>query len=256
MKFDIIIQAGQSNASGFGLGPVTKEYTPAEKVWQLDAPKIATPLPDRMDIVYLDEPFVLKVAEEVESENGKVGNFALTFAEEYIKAGLLEEDRAILIVRAAVGGTGFCRNEWGLTSILYTKLTELVDSALSLNEDSRVVALLWHQGECDSVEKNPPETFASQLTEQMLDTRARYGNMPIIAADFVNEWKSKNIELCEPIVSTIKKALADIGNSGFVETADLPSNNQKVGNGDDIHFCRESQHILGRRYFDAFVKLK
>ena len=105
-------------------------------------------------------------------------------------------------------------------------------------------------------EKNPPETFAAQFTEQMLDTRARYGNMPIIAADFVNEWKSKNIELCDPIVAKIKEALADIGNSGFVETADLPSNNQKVGNGDDIHFCRESQYILGRRYFEEFLKIK
>ena len=255
MKFDIIIQAGQSNASGFGLGPVTKEYIPTEKVWQLDALKIATPLPDRMDIVYLDEPFVLKVAEEVDSENGKVGNFALTFAEEYMNAGLLEEDRAILIVRAAVGGTGFCRNEWGLTSLLYTKLKELVDYALSLNEENRVVAFLWHQGECDSVEKNPPETFAAQFTEQMLDARARYGVMPIIAADFVNEWKSKNIELCTPIVEKIKELMVTLGKGGFVETSDLPSNNQKIGNGDDIHFCRESQHILGERYFDAFKKI-
>ena len=256
MKFDIVIQAGQSNANGCGLGPVSKEYQPTEKIWQLDALKIATPLPDRMDIVYLDEPFVLKVAEEVEGENGKMGNFGLTFAEEYIKAGLLEEDRAILIVRAAVGGTGFCRNEWGLTSLLYTKLKELVDYALALNEENRVVALLWHQGECDSVEKNPPETFAAQFTEQMLDARARYGVMPIIAGDFVNEWKSKNIEVCTPIVETIKKLMVTLGKGAFVETSDLPSNNQKIGNGDDIHFCRESQHILGKRYFDAFIKIK
>ena len=119
MKFDIIIQAGQSNSEGFGLGPVEKEYIPTEKVWQLDALKRATPLPDRMEVVYLDEPFVLKVAEECEGDSGKIGNFGLTFAEEYIKAGLLEEDRAILIIRAGVGGTGFCRKEWGLGSLLF-----------------------------------------------------------------------------------------------------------------------------------------
>ena len=45
MKFDIIIQAGQSNSEGFGLGPVEKEYIPTEKIWQLDALKRATPLP-------------------------------------------------------------------------------------------------------------------------------------------------------------------------------------------------------------------
>ena len=256
MKFDIVIQAGQSNSEGYGLGPVEKEYIPTDRVWQLDAPKRATPLPDRMDVVYLDEPLILKVAEECESGDGKVGNFGLTFAEEYIKAGLLEEDRKILIVRAGVGGTGFCRKEWGLGSLLYTKLTELVDYALSLGKENRVVAFLWHQGECDSVEKNPPERFAMQFTEQMLDARARYGVMPIIAGDFVNEWKSKNIEVCTPIVEKIKELMVTLGKGGFVETSDLPSNNQAIGNGDDIHFCRESQHILGRRYFNEFVKIK
>lgn len=255
MKFDIIIQAGQSNSEGFGLGPVEKEYTPTERVWQLDAPKRATPLPDRMDVVYLDEPLVLKVAEECEGGNGKVGNFGLTFAEEYIKAGLLQEGRAVLIIRAGVGGTGFCRKEWGLGSLLYTKLTELVDYALSLDKDNRVVALLWHQGECDSVEKNPPHVFGAQLKEQMLDARARYGDMPIIAGDFVNDWKSKNLALCQPIIEKIKETLAECGKGAFVETADLPSNDQTIGNGDDIHFSRQSQHILGRRYFEAFKKL-
>ena len=91
MKFDIIIQAGQSNAEGCGVGPVEKEYISTDKVWQLDAPKKVTALPNGMDIVYLDEPFILKVAEECEGENGKVGNFGLTFSEEYIKAGMLEE---------------------------------------------------------------------------------------------------------------------------------------------------------------------
>ena len=56
-------------------------------------------------------------------------------------------------------------------------------------------------------------------------------------------------------VSKIKEVFAKLGRGAFVETADLLSNNQKTGNGDDIHFCRESQHILGRRYFEAFKNL-
>lgn len=255
MKFDIIIQAGQSNSEGYGLGPVEKEYIPTEKVWQLDAPKRVTALPDRMDVVYFDEPPVLKIADEVEGENGKTGNFGLTFCEEYIKAGRLEEDRALLIIRAGVGGTGFCRKEWGVGSLLYNKLVELVDYALAMDKDNRVVAFLWHQGECDSVEKNPPEIFGAQLKEQLLDARARYGEMPIIAGDFVNDWKSKNLALCQPIITAIRKVLAELGRGAFVETADLLSNDQKIQNGDDIHFCRQSQHILGRRYFEAFNNL-
>ncbi len=255
MKFDIIIQAGQSNSEGCGLGPVEKEYIPTDKVWLLDAPKRVTALPDRMDIVYFDEPPVLKIADEEVGENGKIGNFGLTFAEEYIKAGLLQEGRAVLIIRAGIGGTGFWRKEWGLGSQIYNKLVELVDHALALDEENRVVALLWHQGEHDSAAGNPPDSFAASLKEQMLDTRARYGNMPIVAGDFVNDWKSKNLELCEPIITKIKQVLVECGRGAFVETADLLSNDQKTGNGDDIHFCRQSQHILGRRYFEAFKNL-
>ena len=38
----------------------------------------------------------------------------------------------------------------------------------------------------------------------------------------------------------------------YVETADLRSNNQKTGDGDTIHFCREDLQELGRRYFEAY----
>lgn len=255
MKFDIIIQAGQSNSEGYGLGPVEKEYIPTDKVWYLDAPKRVTALPDRMDVVYFDEPPVLKIADEVEGENGKVGNFGLTFCEEYIKAGRLEEGRALLIIRAGIGGTGFWRKEWGVGRILYNKLVELVDYALAMDNDNRVVAFLWHQGEHDAAEGNPPKQFAASLKEQMLAIRTRYGNMPIVAGDFVNDWKSKNLEKCEPIVEKIREVVTECGRGAFVETADLPSNDQNTGNGDDIHFCRQSQHILGRRYFEAFKNL-
>lgn len=255
MKFDIIIQAGQSNAEGCGLGEVEREYIPTDKVWLLNAPKRVTALPERMDIVYLDEPLALEIADEEVGENGKIGNFGLTFSEAYIKAGMLEEGRAVLIIRAGIGGTGFWRKEWGVGNMLYNKLIELVDYALSLDKENRVVGLLWHQGEHDAVVKNPPEQFGASLKEQMLSLRARYGNMPIVAGDFVNDWKSKNLALCEPIIQTIKKVLEECGRSAFVETADLLSNDQKTGNGDDIHFCRESQHILGERFFEAFKNL-
>ena len=78
--------------------------------------------------------------------------------------------------------------------------------------------------------------------------------IPFVSGDFVNEWKSENIESCAPIVEKIKKITASEGGI-FVETSDLLSNNQATGNGDNIHFSRESLHILGIRYFDAFSKI-
>ena len=134
-------------------------------------------------------------------------------------------------------------------------MVELVDYALALNPENRVVAFLWHQGEHDAFEGNKPEIYREQLTDMIKDVRGRYGNMPFIAGDFVNEWKSKNIESCAPIIDVIRQVISNMGNAAFVETADLPSNNQTRGDGDDIHFSRQSLHELGKRYFEAYQSL-
>ena len=170
--------------------------------------------------------------------------------------GLLKEDRALLIVRGVIGGTGFKKGHWGLQDEIYLKMLEMTDYALQFNPENRVVAFLWHQGEHDAFEGNPPEQYRKQLTDMLDDVRSRYGKMSFIAGDFVNEWKSKNLSICEPIVDVIRQVVKEIANAGFVETADLISNNQKTGNGDDIHFCRESLHELGYRYFAAWKKLR
>ena len=78
--------------------------------------------------------------------------------------------------------------------------------------------------------------------------------IPFVSGDFVNHWKSENIEDCLPIVEKIKAVTLDAGGV-FVETSDLPSNDQATGNGDNIHFCREALHTLGKRYFSAFLAI-
>ena len=253
--YDIIIQAGQSNAEGTGKGPVEKEYEETEKIAYLTAEKTMEITSERIWITFADKPFVIETAKERTGAEGKIGDFALTFAQAYVENGLLQKDRKVLIIRAGVGGTGFQKKYWTEDGELYLKMLEMCDYALSLNPENRIVGFLWHQGEHDAFEGNTPENYYQQLLGLVNGVRSRYGNKPFIAGDFVNEWKSKNLDSCNPIVDTIKKVVNDIGNAGFVETADLPSNNQKIGNGDDIHFCRESLHELGRRYFKEFSKL-
>ena len=142
MKFDIIIQGGQSNADGSGIGSVTSAYIPTEKVYYLETVKTVEHTPERVVVTFADEPFRLSVAQE-RVENGEtISDFALSFAEKYIADGRLAEDRKLLIVRAAVGGTGFKKGDWGIDAVLYEKLVEMVSYALSLDEGNRVVAFL------------------------------------------------------------------------------------------------------------------
>ena len=254
-KYDIIIQGGQSNAEGSGIGPVSQEFLPNSNIKYLNAKKHVDLVDDGLRIEYVDEPFVIEEANERILQDKIVGDFALTFAEDYVKNGGLEQGRKVLIIRGAIGGTGFYKGHWGLQDKVYLKLLEMVDYALKLNPENRIVTFLWHQGEHDAFEGNPAENYYKQLTDMLKGVRSRYGMMPFIAGDFVSDWKSKNLASCEPIVDVIRRVVAENTRSGFVETLDLLSNNQKTQNGDEIHFCREALHELGHRYFQAFMQL-
>ncbi|MBQ8405464.1 MAG: hypothetical protein IJX09_02325 [Clostridia bacterium] len=257
MRYDIIVQGGQSNAEGTGCGPVARELPISPNVWYLDAEKTVEVGEDNMIITYADKPFQIVPAAERVVNGNVTGDFSLTFAEEYEKARLLQADRKLLIVRAAIGGTGFKKNHWGIGKVLYNKLLEMTDYALSLHPENRVIGFLWHQGEHDAFEGSEPNEFKAQLTAQLHDFRARYGeDIPFIAGDFAREWKSKNEEICRPIVQKIRDLTAEEKHCAFVETADLLSNNETLQNGDDIHFSRQSLHLLGERYFQAFQSIK
>ena len=258
--YDIIILAGQSNAEGYGRGEVTEEYVPDNDIISITPSYTSTDEVKNgvtvLHVVYNDEPWKISVADVRIAKGQIMNNLSLTFSEEYKKNGYLKEERKLLIINAAIGATGFENNYWGLGKMLYNKMTEMVDYALSLNSENRIVAFLWHQGEHDAGHRHSPAVYKAQFKEMLDAFKERYGihEMPIVAGDFVNEWKSANIEKCAPIIDAMK-SLIEGENGMFVETADLMSNNQKNGDGDTIHFCRESLHILGRRYFSAFKKI-
>ena len=254
--YDIIVSAGQSNAEGTGHGPVSEEYRINEDILYLSGEVSDVMDGDDRIITYPNKTLTIDVAKERITEKGETGDFALSFAEAYVRNNLLVEGRKILIVRAALGGTGFQRKQWGEGGPLEERMHEMIEYALSLNEKNRVVAFLWHQGEHDAFEGNHPDNYEKQLTLFLNTVREKYSckNVPFIAGDFCNEWKNKNLEQCIPIVDKIRRVFSR-EKYGFVETSDLLSNNQKTGNGDDIHFCREALHTLGKRYFEEYCNI-
>ena len=258
--YDIIIEAGQSNAQGYGRGEVSSEYIPDEDIMYLIQDftveeGIKNGIWKRI-LNYENKPLHIEIADERVDDKGKIGDFSLAFAKEYKEKGFLKSGRKILIVRAAVGGTGFMKKYWGVQDEVYLKMLDMIDFATSLNCENRIVAFLWHQGEHEAFEKNIPDVFEIQLKTLITEVKKRYSipDVPFISGDFVSEWKNENIESCIPIIDKIKAVTASEGGA-FVETADLPSNNQKNGDGDTIHFCRDSLHVLGKRYFKAYCDI-
>ncbi|GHU34828.1 hypothetical protein FACS1894105_02380 [Clostridia bacterium] len=238
--YDIIIQAGQSNAEGCGIGAAAEEYLPSG------------------DVLYMNSDLSVSTACERESAAGKVNDFSLSFAREYIRGGNLQDGRKILILRSAVGGTGWADKRWGMTDDLYLKMIEMIKTALELNRGNRLAAFLWHQGETDAIAGAARDVHYANLKRLVESVRAMYkiGSLPFIAGDFVQEWKAANLAISEPVITAIKDVVKDVGIAEFVDTTGLKSNNQDSGNGDNIHFSREALNQLGVRYYDAFKLLK
>jgi len=241
-KFDIFIQAGQSNSEGTSFGFTDAPYIPHPKVWYLN--------PDR----------TIECAQERVFCNMVQSNFGLSFANAYMYAGLLEEDRNILILRCAVGGTGFGDHRWGMEDDLYLQMMDMIDTAIKLNPENRLKALLWHQGENDAQVKATYEEHYGNLTKLVNSVRQTFGmpDLPFVAGDFVAHWRDEHIEDCKPVLDAIRQVVAD-GRGAFVSSDGLRSNAQDETNTglelDNIHFCRKDIYEFGRRYLEAYKSL-
>lgn len=267
-KLDIIVIAGQSNAEGNGLSndnfieirnDVLEMIDFNDYYYDLTNPSkpfLKITLPVKCKIQPLQE----KVAD------GKAySNFAFTFAEEYIKSKYYDKSRKILVIKSAVGGTGFCKNEWGVNSSLYNRTLDMVNLALSYNKENKLVALLWHQGECDAFENatqpliEKKNFYINKFMEQTLDFKKRYNvmSLPVIMGEFVNEWSDlkENKDSTKAIEEALYECANKLGNSLVVSSGSLLSNNQMFNNGDNIHFCKDSLKELGKRYYQAFDKI-
>ena len=138
----------------------------------------------------------------------------------------------------------------------------MVNFALDLGTENRVVTFLWHQGEHDSFEnsdlslKTKKLYYYDKFKNLLCKFKERYGdNIPVVAGDFSYEWVNDgNYENCKAISNATKKVIKELGGA-YVQTKDLQSNNQAINNGDKIHFSRKSLYILGKRYFNKFFRI-
>ena len=267
-KFDIIIVAGQSNAEGNGIKEDDKEII-SDKVYQIaDKNHIGTKDLGNgkviIDMVYPTEMVLEKAHERTDATGKKFADFSETFANCYIDGGFLEKGRKVLIIKTAVGGTGFARKEWGVGNILFERLNLMTDYALKLNKENRIVAFLWHQGEHDAFENANLSAderynfYRENFAKQTLAFRKKYGKeIPVIAGEMVNSWAelSENKSKCDAVEKATKDVCSAVDIAGVVSSEGLISNDDAFKNGDNLHFCADSIYELGRRYYSLFEKI-
>ena len=260
-EYDIIILAGQSNAEGNGMHERDKEMFSPENAWELTDKNPAWIKDDNgKAVLILTSPTEMQISRLKERRAGEqlAADISITFAKRYCESDL-SSGRKLLVVKAAVGGSGFAKEQWGKGSVLYNRLVEMLDYAVKLGGE--VKAMLWHQGEHDAFENagfNYDERYDfyyNKLIEQFTALRTRYGEFPIITGEFVNDWADKNQPQCSAVENATKAVCEKIGNAAMVSSEGLYSNDQAIENGDDIHFCAESVYELGERYYKAFKEI-
>lgn len=275
--YDIIIQAGQSNAQGYGYGETACPYTPSDDVLyycDFDFERY-----DDINRSDSGDGFKITVAKERVVEGYTICNFSLPFASEYVKAGLLKEGRRVLIIRCAIGATSFACNHWGKNDYLFLRMLRAIDNAMRLefgDNAHRFVALLWHQGESDTGVNASSTAYYNNLKflVEAVREKTKTPSLPFLAGDFVQDWKNSSEGVfngCIPIEGALRQLTNDLPYAGFVESVGLLSNRlnptlpvipaerssliHDVEN-DDIHFCRDAQMQLGKRYFEGLLKIK
>lgn len=242
-NFDIILEAGQSNGSGSGHGDVKSPYIQNENVWYLQAS--------------CDDEFIIVPACERVSGNEITGDLSLSFADEYMKHGQLQKGRRLLVIRAAVGATGFSNNRWGIYDDLFLRMIAMLNTAMTMNKNNRIVAFLWHQGENEANFGSSYDCHYNNLSKLLQAVRDVCGNpeLPFIAGDFVPQWRDNNKEKCKPIIEAMKAVCTNAGKAAFVDTEGLLSNAQAYDSIETIHFSRQALYQLGERYFVAFLEI-
>ena len=270
--YDVIILAGQSNAVGFGDGKTENPFIQNPDIYEISDTYEMKFFQDENGESQLDLRFppaedqlYFGIAKELFAYDRNNANLANSFAQEYVRRGYLKPGRRLLIVKAAVGGTGFSKGHWVVDGgILNTRMYYLMDEAFKLSEDMKIVAFLWHQGEHDAFEN---AHFDAETREKFYEDnfgkfikalREAYKehSFPIIAGEFTEYWMNENRTACDAVLSAMRRILARDGYGAVVSSAGLKSNSEDhEGTSDVLHFSRDALMEFGVRYFKKYEEL-
>ena len=133
---------------------------------------------------------------------------------------------------------------------------EIIRQALWAKKSGTLKAILWHQGESDTVSPAVADSYAQKLEKLIKDLRADLGmpNLPFIIGDLA-EFYGTHKEHAAPDrlkrIKQVREALKNMQNKlpnvSFVPSTGLISHDEH-----QVHFNRASYVIFGNRYFDSY----
>ncbi len=169
----------------------------------------------------------------------------LSFAKTLIKK--IPPGISVLLVPTAVGGSSI--SQWLGDSVhrnvkLLSNFKEKVKLAL---EYGTIKAILWHQGESDTNEKDLPE-YEKRLALLLSEFRAvaENENLPVLLGELGSFSNNKQNRVA--LNHAINQYAASDINTAVVYTGDLKHK------GDYLHFNSEGQRKMGSRFAEVYLK--
>ncbi|KAH0456756.1 hypothetical protein IEQ34_014663 [Dendrobium chrysotoxum] len=231
-KNSIFLLAGQSNMSG--RGGVTGNS------WDHFIPPECQPSPD---ILRLNAG--LQWEESVEPIHADIDVYAtcgvgpgMPFARAVLAAGGVATP--VRLVPCAVGATPI--REWARGTALYLNLMRRARAAMA--EGGKLAAVLWYQGETDTISREDAEAYGGRMKTLVSDLRRDLGDPDLLIIQVaLATGQGKYID----IVRNAQKAIK-IHNVLCVDAKGLP-----VGS-DYVHLTTQAQVTLGKWLADAYLK--
>ena len=233
-QFHIILLVGQSNMAG--RGKISEQDTkPHPRVLMLNKTLDWVPA---VDPLHFDKPGIVGVG------------LGRTFGVDYAEA---HPGVTVGLVPCAVGGSAISTWQPGG----YHKQTkshpwdDMLPRAKAALKRGRLKAILWHQGESDSNEKN-----ASVYEQRLHELIARFRSdldaqaVPFIAGQMgIFEERPWN-DFRKQVDNAHRNLPHNVDGTAFVSAEGLRHK------GDQVHFDASSYREFGHRYFQAFQKLE
>jgi hypothetical protein len=229
--YDIILVAGQSNATSRGLLQ-SYDSQPADndRIWQLGRRSVDHVIVPAVEPLY-----------NVTFATWGIG-FALPFAR-YYRDHVLPPDRRILIIGAAKGSTGVAHPGayWAPDGEGVADATARLAEVIEAYPDSRLIAVLWHQGESDAASD---QVLYRQVLTATLEKIRQSEMIPLMLGEIAYAHLAH-----AGINASIRAVAANMQNAVAISAAGLATDK------DHTHFTAAAQLELGERYFCGYMML-
>ncbi|KFF10166.1 sialate O-acetylesterase [Flavobacterium hydatis] len=241
VSYDVILVAGQSNTHyGYQLNKAID--TVSSRVYSLNRF-------DGLDYRIAPAKPALDFWTRATDRVGFVTNFSNLYVNDILK----NSKRRVLIIPCGYSGSSI--TSWTKNQNLYSDAIKRVNYVLQNVPGSKLVAILWHQGEAN-VGWSPYEKTLDQMIADMRSDidQKNIQDVPFILGGMVPYWVNlaSNRRTQQEI---IKSTPSRVQNTGFADSEFPTVITKPNNNSDNIHFDAAGQREMGVRYYKEFLRM-